>query len=203
MENMIRPDKKLLTKQWLMLATISLLVFFVALVLYALHPLDEDITSEELRYLWLITAGAVVLMWVVAVPILILWVKNLAYLIVEERITIHKGILTKVKKNIPYRAITDFVLHRSLYDRFLGIASIRIQTAGQKQTATSYEGNLAGLIDWDRLHQELRQQIKSLHPVSEALTSKESHIAPADSSLLQQILEELKVIRQALEKSGD
>jgi putative membrane protein len=204
MENRIRPDKKLLTKQWLKLATISLLVFFVALVLYAFDSLDEDTTSEELgRDLWPITAGAVVLVWVVAVPILILWVKNLAYLIGEERITIHKGILTKVKKNIPYRAITDFVLHRSLYDRFLGIASIRIQTAGQAQTATSYEGNLAGLIDWDRLHQELRQQIKSLHPVSEALTSKESHITPADSSLLQQILEELKAIRQALEKSGD
>jgi len=203
---MIRPNKKLYTKQWLMLATITLVVVLAALILYALIPLDDDVTPEELgRYLWPITAGALVLMWIVAVPILILWIKNLAYEIGEERITIHKGILTKVKKNIPYRAITDFILHRSLYDRFLGIASIRIQTAGQTQTPTGYEGNMAGLIDWDKLHQELRQRVKSLHPVSGALASTESLPAaiPADSNLLQQILEELKAIRQALERKRD
>jgi putative membrane protein len=206
MENMIRPNKKLYTKQWLMLATITLIVLLAALILYALIPLDDDVTHEELgRYLWPITGGALVLMWIAAVPILILWIKNLAYEIGEERITIHKGILTKVKKNIPYRAITDFILHRSLYDRFLGIASIRIQTAGQTQTPTGYEGNMAGLIDWDNLHQELRQRVKSLHPVSGALASTESPPAavPADSNLLQQILEELKAIRKALERKQD
>jgi len=203
---MIRPNKKLFTKQWLMLATITLVVVLAALILYALIPLDDDVTPEELgKYLWPITTGALVLMWIVAVPILILWIKNLAYEIGEERITIHKGILTKVKKNIPYRAITDFILHRSLYDRFLGIASIRIQTAGQTQTPTGYEGNMAGLIDWDNLHHELRQRVKSLHPVSGALASSESPPAavPADSNLLQQIIEELKAIRQALERKQD
>ena len=57
--------------------------------------------------------------------------------------------MTKIQQNIPYRAITDYILHRSIYDRMLGLASIRIQTAGQIQTPTGYEGNLAGLPNWD------------------------------------------------------
>ena len=97
---------------------------------------------------------------------MVLWIKNLAYVIEEDRITVHKGILTKIQQNIPYRAITDFMLHRSLHDRFLGIGAIRIQTAGQTQTMTGYEGQLAGLVQWNDLLQQLREKVKKLHPTA-------------------------------------
>jgi uncharacterized membrane protein YdbT with pleckstrin-like domain len=115
-------------------------------------------------------------------------------------VTLHKGILTKVQKNIPYRAVTDFILHRSLYDRFLGIASIRIQTAGQSQTATGYEGNIAGLVEWDDLHKNLREKLRTLHPVSESLGIKEPFPSSHGTHVLTQILDELRAIRKALEK---
>ena len=53
----------------------------------------------------------------------------------------HKGILTKVQKNIP----------------------IRIQTAGQTQTPTGYEGNIARIVDWE-----------GLCPISESLATREA-----------------------------
>ncbi|OPX33911.1 hypothetical protein B1H10_04785 [candidate division KSB1 bacterium 4484_188] len=109
----------------------------------------------------------------------------------QDRITIHKGILTKVQQNIPYRSITDFILHRSLYDRFLGLASIRVQTAGQSTTATGYEGNVAGLLNWEPLIQDLRGRVKSV------LT----HLPMEDT--LQNILEEVRVLRKLVgEKFG-
>jgi uncharacterized membrane protein YdbT with pleckstrin-like domain len=140
-------------------------------------------------------------MWIIMVPILILWVRNLKYEIEEDKVTICKGILTKVQKNIPYRAITDFMVHRSLFDRFLGIASIRIQTAGQSQTAVGYEGNLAGLKDWADLHGRLRARVKALHPFSDSVGVMESVPGANTARVLGQILEELKAIRKALEKS--
>ena len=132
---------------------------------------------------------------------MILWINNLEYLIKDERVMIYKGILTKIQKNIPYRAITDFVLHRSLYDRFLGIASIRIQTAGQSQSATGFEGNMAGLLEWDSLHKDLRGKLKKLHPVSESLGTREMLKPTGEQDVQQEILSELKAIRKALEKS--
>ena len=123
--------------------------------------------------LWPITLGLILIMWAITAPIVALWIRNLTYVIEEDRITIHKGILTKIQQNIPYRAITDFMLYRSLYDRFLGIGAIRIQTAGQSQTVTGYEGQLTGLLEWDDLLQQLREKVRKLHPVAEAVTVAE------------------------------
>jgi uncharacterized membrane protein YdbT with pleckstrin-like domain len=201
MEKILKPDRKLVTKQWGILISLSLLMVLIAVLFRLLLPLSDDVTSEEVAsVVWPIAGGIVFVLLFIVGPILVIWVKNLSYIVGEEKITIHKGILTKVQKNIPIRAITDFVVHRSIFDRVLGIASIRIQTAGQTQTPTGYEGNIAGITDWAGLHQMLREKLKKLHPVSEALAVKEPLSASAGENLLAQILEELRAIRKSLEK---
>jgi len=201
MENIIKPHKRLLTKQWLILLTLSLFILMIAILLQLLLPLEKEVDAKDVAIiLWPIMMIILVFKWILFVPLLTLWIKNLKYVLEEDRIIIHKGILTKLQKNIPYRAVTDFMLHRSLYDRFLGIASIRIQTAGQTQSPTGYEGNMAGLIEWDDLHQSLREKIKTLHPVSESLGVEEKTPIRGDKDVSQLILEELRAIRKALEK---
>ena len=101
----IKPDKKLFTKQWYVLLTISIFVLLAAVIIQTTVPLSPSVTSAEVSViLWPITIGAILLLWLICVPIIILWIKNLTYFIEEERITIHKGILTKVKQNVPCRA---------------------------------------------------------------------------------------------------
>lgn len=196
----IKPHKNLLFKQWLVLLTISFLVVFVGTALQFLLPLKESTSSSQVAsILWPIITVVIISLWVVAVPIIILWIKNLTYFIEEDRVTIFKGILTKVQQNIPYRAVTDFNLHRSLYDRFLKIGSIKIQTAGQSKNTTGYEGSLSGIKDWENLHQQLRGKIKTLHPRSEATTVTETTSHAPNDDKLQNILDELKAIRKVLE----
>ena len=103
------------------------------------------------------------------------------------------------EQNIPYRSITDFVLKRGPFDRYLGIGTIQVQTAGQSQTATGYEGCLSGLLDYDGIHGDLRDKLKSLHPVSESTTTSEP-INLSNENVLTQILEELKKIRKNTER---
>ena len=201
MENIIKPDKKLVTKQWGILLVLSFLVILIALLFQFLLPLSEDVTHGDVSVVvWPIAGGAIFILLAVVGPVLVLWVKNLSYIIGEEKVTIHKGILTKVQKNIPYRAITDFIVNRSIFDRILGIASIRIQTAGQSQTPTGYEGNIAGMADWEGLHKTLRERLKKLHPISESLATREPLPAATEGEVLAQILNELKAIRKALER---
>lgn len=196
----IRPHKSLLVKQWLVLLTISFFVALTGLALQLLLPLDEDVTSSQVAsVLWPVTVGVILVIWVVSVPIIILWIKNLSYYIEEDRISIHKGILTKVQQNIPYRSITDFVLHRTLFDRFLSIGALRIQTAGQSKSVTGYEGQLSGLLHWEDLHERLRQKLQRLHPISDSTTVVDTSTPPGSQPQLQQILEELKAIRRVLE----
>ncbi len=196
----IKPHPKLLTKQLLILMTVSFFVAFTGVLLQLLIPLAEGVTSRQVAgTLWPIILRLIGALWIIAPPIIVLWIRNLAYCIEEDRITIFKGILTKMQQNIPYRAITDFMLHRSLYDRFLGIGAIRIQTAGQSQTVTGYEGQLAGLLEWDDLLQQLREKVSKLHPVAEAVTVAEPVAQQGSEDRLQQILEELQSIRKMLE----
>ena len=195
----IRPDKKLITKSWLTLITISIFIVIFALLLLIIPALDSDIAfSEFTHYLWLIIIGVILLMWIITAPIMILWIKNLSYFIEDDKIVIKKGILTKIKQNIPFRMVTDFMLERTLYDRWLGIGSIKIQTAGQTQNATGYEGKLAGLINWDELHEKLRSDL------TEARSStKEIPESPeVDKEALENILIELKKISSILEKGN-
>ncbi len=195
----IKPNKNLFTKQLYVLLTISFLVLLVAAILQITVPIDPKVSASDVAaILWPIVFGVIFLLWLIAVPITKLWINNLSYYIDEDRITIHKGILSKIKQNVPYRAITDFQLHRSLYDRFLGIASIKLQTAGQSPTATGFEAKLSGLIDWDDLLEKLRAKVKILYPSS--VTAATTQSIANDKDLLEKILEELKGIRNALEK---
>ena len=195
----IKPNKKLFIKQLYVLLTISFLVLLVAAILQIAIPLDPKVSASNVAViLWPITFRVIILFWLISAPIIKLWINNLSYYIDEDRITIHKGILSKIKQNVPYRAITDFQLHRSLYDRFLGIASIKLQTAGQSPTATGFEAKLSGLIDWDNFLEQLREKVKRLYPSSVTLETTNS--IANDNALLEKILEELIGIRNTLEK---
>jgi uncharacterized membrane protein YdbT with pleckstrin-like domain len=201
MERDLKPDKKLVTKQWCILLSLSAMIILAALLFQLLLPLSENVTSEDVTALaWPIAAGMICVLLFIFGPILVIWVKNLSYRIEEDKITIHKGILTKVQKNIPYRAITDFIVNRSIFDRILGIASIRVQTAGQTQTPTGYEGNIAGIVDWKGFHKDLRDRLRMLQSSSEAITTKEPGPFVTERDVMNQILNELKAIRKTLEK---
>jgi uncharacterized membrane protein YdbT with pleckstrin-like domain len=198
MEETIKPDKKLLTKTvWILLTVTALLLVVFSIIHIIIHFSSADPRAS--RILRLIAAIVISALWVISYPIAKLWIQNLAYIIREDRVTIRKGILTKTQQNIPYRSITDFVLQRSLYDRILGIGSIRIQTAGQSQQPSGYEGNMAGLIEYEKLHDELRERLRTLHPVSESLTTQEP-VQKSTEQILEQILQELKAIRKNTEK---
>jgi len=195
----IKPDKKLFTKQLYVLVTISFLVLLVAAILQITIPLSPKVSASNVSaILWPIVFGVIFLLWLIAVPIINLWIKNLSYYIDEDRITIHKGILSKIKQNVPYRAITDFQLHRSLYDRALHIGSIRVQTAGQKPNATGYEATLSGLVELDSLLEQLRAKVKMLYYQTGRSAADSSETT--EKEILQNILDELKEIRTTLSK---
>jgi len=198
MEETIKPDKKLFTKTvWVLLTVSAFILAGVSIVHTIIYIADGDPNAPKV--IWIIAVIAILVMWLIVYPIAILWIRNLSYLIQEDRITIHKGILTKTHQNIPYRSVTDFILQRSLYDRILGIGSIRIQTAGQSQSATGYEGNMAGLVEYEKLHNQLREKLRMLHPVSESLTTSEP-VEKSVEQILEQMLHELKAIRKNTEK---
>lgn len=190
---MIKPNPRWLTKQYLTLGTISLLLAVVGGIVHLILALtlSGDDASTGILVTWLVAGGVVLLMWLIALPIVILWFKNLEYVLEEDKVIIRKGILTKIQQNIPMNMVTDFRLQRTLYDRPLGIGSILVQTAGQSTTATGYEGKLAGLENWDELHEDLRRRIRSERGMRAPGYDRTEEMGA--------VLEEIRSIRQLLE----
>ncbi len=194
MEKSVRPDKKYFIKIVWILVTVTVFVILITGIIHLIIRLNQG-NQEAIFIIWFAAIAALFLMWLFTIPVAHLWIKNLAYIIREDGIKIQKGIITKLQQNIPYRAVTDFALERTLYDRILGIGSIKIQTAGQSHSPTGYEGKLAGLTDYEDWHNDLRERVRSLLPLSESITTAET-ARLSDKDLLMQILAELKEIRK-------
>jgi uncharacterized membrane protein YdbT with pleckstrin-like domain len=195
MDKSIKPDPKYFSKSiWILLTVCGIFILIGAILtlIFFLTPVEPI----AIPITWICVAGSIVLSWVISYPIIVYWIRNLEYVIYEDRVCIHKGILTKTVQNIPFRAITDFALVRTLYDRALGIGSIKIQTAGKSmQSGSQYEGSLSGILDYENLHADLRNRIRKLHPGSDSVTTVESaQQKPEDT--LGDILKEVKEIRK-------
>ncbi|MHA2252848.1 MAG: PH domain-containing protein [Candidatus Kariarchaeaceae archaeon] len=65
--------------------------------------------------------------------------------IVEDEVHVNRGIITKTRKIVPYRTITNVEIKRGPYDRLLGLGTIELQTAGFSSNKMGPEERLDGL----------------------------------------------------------
>ena len=191
---------KLVTKEVYALVTISIaVVLCLAIIQILVVNLDAEVENTEfVRYVWPWVLAALIILWVLDLWLRKLWFNNLQYFIEDERLLIHKGILTKKKVSIPYAAITDFTLNRSLYDRWLGMGSIFVQTAGQSTQPGLQEGKLEGLVDFDEINASLRAKVKAYRGDVLEKTPRSAQPGSSDAEILQSILEEVMKIGQKL-----
>jgi hypothetical protein len=63
-----------------------------------------------------------------------------------------------------------------------------------------YEGVLSGLSEFDSLHSELRNKIKTLYPLSDIPLTTADAPSHSQDFLLQEILNQLKEIQKELKK---
>ena len=193
----ILPDKRFKTKTVWMFLTISAFVLLVIVLLQFLVPLSPKTNAAEVAIIvWPIFMGVLILLWILIFPLTLLWINSLSFYIMDDKVAIKKGFISKITQNIPFRAVTDFQLHRSLYDRMLGLGSIKIQTAGQMPGGAGYEGVLYGLTDWNGLHDELQNRLRDRSSVTN-VEPRSGEGAPAG---IPEIYAEVKKIRELLER---
>lgn len=198
----IKPDLgKLMRREVYTFLTVSLVIVICTLILQALVVgLDPEVDNAEfVRYVWSWVAGFLILFWMLAPWFQYLWIINLKYSIEDERLVIQKGILTKKNVSIPYSAVTDFTLSRSLYERWLEIGTILVQTAGQGAQAGGHEGRLEGLVDYAALSQALRNKVKVYRGDQVEDKSSGPAVTESEAQVLQSILDEVKKINRKLD----
>ena len=189
MNTSLKPDKLYFKKQIYILLLV-IVIFYIFFTPFCLIILKEG--GPGLFILFLGTVG-----WLALGAIILLfsklWIDRLSYIIKDSSITIYKGIFTKIEQNIPTSKVTDFVLHRDLFDRFMGIGSIQVQTAGASG-AVGYEGKIDGVLDYEEVHKNLRDKLISMQTIAESTNNTDK----TNDSVLTDILVELREINKKL-----
>ncbi len=197
----IKPDLgKLMRREIYTLLTISLVIIVSFLIIQALVViLDPEVSNADfVKYVWSWVAGFLIVFWMLTPWFQYLWIINLKYSVDDERVMIQKGIITKKNVSIPYSAVTDFTLSRSLYERWLDIGTLFIQTAGQGAQAGVHEGKLEGIVEFDALHSLLRAKVKAYRGNQGGGVDTQPDSVIGEIEILKSILEEIVEINQKL-----
>ena len=191
MDTSLKPDIFYFKKQIyiFLIITIIIYIFFLPFCLFILNEEEGGLFLLLLGTIGWSALGAFILFFYN------LWINNLSYIIKDTSITIYKGIFTKIEQNIPNSKVTDFVLYRDLLDRFLGLGSIKVQTAGASGES-GFEGVLNGILNYEEVHKNLRNKLVSIQTSIPNQSVKNSSVS--DNTVLADILVELKDINKKL-----
>lgn len=124
--------------------------------------------------------------------------KTLKYSFDDEGISMAWGMLWRREINLTYRRIQDIHVNRGLIERWMGLATISIQTASGSSGA---EMMIVGLTHYSEMRDFLYQKMRGARGLDEESQQGEDvevHAAPADEALelLREIRDELRRVSQ-------
>jgi len=125
--------------------------------------------------------------------------RSLRYEIQDDEVVVHVGIWTKSVKHVPYRTVTNMQVKRDVIDRWLGLGTLNIQTAGMSGQ-TGAEERLVGLSDVQEVYESVAEELRRFRggmAPTQADIEVEPTAAPQDG--LGEILAEVRAIRKSLE----
>lgn len=190
-----KPSPKYLVKLFVGIAAAGLLAIG-ATTAFALFVPDREATT-----VFLLFALGETVVWILALLLAGPYYSSLSYEVQDDEVIVRVGIITHSVKHVPYRTVTNITVGRDVLDRwFFGLGSLHIQTAGMSGK-TGAEEKLVGLPNVQEVYElvvtELRRFRGGMAPTQAGV---EAVAAPGET--LAAILEELRAIREALEKES-
>jgi putative membrane protein len=154
-----------------------------------------------LRYYVLTTAVATLcvlpITFIALLPSLFKY-RTLRYRFDDEGISMAWGMLFRREINLTYRRIQDIHVTRNLFQRWMGLATVGIQTASG---SSAPEMSIEGILEVDALRDFLYSKMRGAR--GEAETPKEAGATgePSDEALalLREIRDDLAAVRRARE----
>jgi membrane protein YdbS with pleckstrin-like domain len=190
-----RPSEKLVVSY----ATSILLVFAFLMLTFALLALMAHMPPSYLLVFFLANA-----VWLLpALLVLRPYCRSISYELHGDELVVRRGIITHSVDTVPYAMITNIVVKRGPLDRWLGMGKLHVHTAGFSQQEGA-EAKLAGLTEYERVHDAILQAVRGLHGRQMGAVSEEELAARPDAGLvglLQEILDELRAVRSRLDRS--
>jgi len=192
----IRPHPSYLTKLYVSTA----LVFLVCVFPFVCLGFIPDMGGTFV----LIFLGANILWMAPAFVLYPIYFRSISYELKEDEIVVHKGILTKSTKVVPYRTVTNLHQKRDLLDRYLfKLGTLNVQTAGMSGQQGAEEV-LVGLEDYDGVMKMVREELRRYRSSMATMTEVEAPAGAQPVALVSdELLKEVREIKELLKKSAE
>jgi len=193
-----KPSAKYLKKLRLAIVIIAVLVLAGGALLGWLMSLDRKIGARGGWTVVLVTAACDVVWWVPAMFLSGPYYRSLSYEVQDDRVIVHVGVWTRSVKHVPYRTVTNLTVKRGILDRWLGLGTLDIQTAGVSGTSGA-EQSLVGLEDAQEVYALVAAEVQRFRG-SMAPTAAEVEGEAVTSADVLALLKEVRAIRRLLEE---
>ncbi len=187
------------------LFTIVILVGVLAVIgLYLLvWAIANDNGAEDPGSIALLVTIIANVIWIVPLMLgIVPYVNSLRYEVQDDEVIVYAGIITRSVKHVPYRTVTNLKVMQGPFDRLFGLGTLNIQTAGMSGQQGAEE-SLIGLTNfqdvYDRVAGALRRYRGAMSPDQ---AGEELIPAASDGQMLTAMLNELKAIREVLERQA-
>lgn len=156
----------------------------------------KNITHPDPRLLWLYTLRTLALCllgpwFLVALAPLYFKYHTLRYQFDDEGIGMSWGVFWRREIHLTYARIQDIHLSRGLFERWLGLATIQVQTASGNSGA---EMSIVGLTDFELVRDFLYSRMRG--------ASGEGANTDPTAALLRELLDEVRRLRTQLSPTG-
>jgi membrane protein YdbS with pleckstrin-like domain len=124
---------------------------------------------------------------------------SVTYILTNDEIVVEKGVWWKRKSFVPYNRTTNISVVQGPIARQFGLGTVRVQTAGFSGGGSAggrvAEAVILGVKNFEEIRNVIIGFVKRVRPVAVEAEAE----APAPRGVDQQILNELRRIRKALE----
>ncbi len=164
-------------------------------------PFDPEAITRPAPVLlsyYVLVAIASLVAFPITMPILYFRFHTMKYRFDADGISMSWGILFRREINLTYRRIQDIHVTRNIIQRWLGLATVAIQTASG---SASPEMSIEGILEYDALRDHLYARMRGARGDAEPANAPAT---PIDDStrLLAQIADDLAAIRAAMPGPG-
>jgi hypothetical protein len=192
------PHLNLKTLYYTYLAIVVLVGFLswsIPATAVAFFFLDFIVASIVVIPIWALS----ILVWLFAAYWVGRYYSSTSYALTEEEIIVEKGVWWKKRNIVPYDRVTYIQIMQGPIARHFGLGKISIQTAGFSGAGSSHVGPaeavLLGIRNFEEIKDKIMYYVRRRKPV--ATEAAAGVVVSKDVG--QQILDELKSIRKALE----
>jgi len=215
-----KPSRAFVHKMWVKSINVAVLVWCLAVLVFyfgatAIHSVDPgeipDLTALLDNWLGPVMWWSLLLNMMWLLPALVVtpfYVGTIEYSVIAKsgeampEIYVKKGLFTVTQKHVPFRTITNISSVAGVYDRFFGIGSVHIETAGfSGQDQRGPEETMEGIVFYEEVRDYILQELRKLrgtYVTTTEMNSDHKLLSPEDVN--REILATLRLIREHLEE---